>query len=67
MDIKIGKVSAINDNKINVLFSSFDNAVTEELPILIPYVDAEKSVIKIDDIVVVGYTKDGTGIVLGHL
>lgn len=67
MGIKIGKISAINDNKINVLFSAFDNEVTEELPVLTPYVNAEKSVIKIDDIVVVGYTKDGTGIVLGHL
>lgn len=65
--IKIGRVSAINDNKVNVLFSSFDNSVTEELPILKPYIAAEKSIIQIDDIVVVGYTKDGTGIVLGHL
>lgn len=65
--LKIGRVSAINENKVNVLFSSFDNSVTEELPILIPYADAEKAIIKIDDIVVVGYTKDGTGIVLGHL
>lgn len=67
MSIKIGRVSAVSGNKINVLFPSFDNSVTEELPLLIPYIDAEKTVIQIDDIVVVCYTKDGTGIVLGHL
>ncbi len=67
MNIKIGKISAINGNKVNVLFAAYDNEVTEDLPVIIPYVNAEKAIIKIDDIVIVGYTKDGTGIVLGHL
>lgn len=65
--LKIGRVSAVNERKANVLFRSFDDAVTEELPVIIPYTTGEKAEIHVDDIVVVGYTKDGTGIVLGHL
>ncbi len=65
--MRIGRVSAINKGKVSVLFKSFDDSVSEELPVLIPYVDADKSVIHVDDIVVVEYTKDGTGVVLGHL
>lgn len=65
--MRIGRVSAINGDKVSVLFKSYDNSVSEELPILKPYVDADRAIIHVDDIVVVEYTKDGTGVVLGHL
>lgn len=65
--MRIGRVSAINDDKVSVLFKSLDNSVSEELPVLKPYVNADNAIIQIDDIVVVEYTTDGTGIVIGHL
>lgn len=65
--MRIGRVSAINGDKVSVLFKAFDNSVSEELPVLKPYVNADKAIIKIDDIVVVEYTTDGTGVVIGHL
>ena len=65
--IKIGKVSAINDDKVSVFFSAFDDATAVELPVMRQYADIDYSKIHVDDVVVVGYTPDGTGIVLGHL
>ncbi len=65
--LKLGKVSYVSGEKASVFFPNYDDAATVELLVLKQYLKSDSEKINVDDIVLVGYTTDGTGIILGHL
>ncbi len=63
--IKIGRISAVKDNKARVVFVSDDNKTTPFLPILQNYQNAVLTEPQIDDTVAVVYTDSGAAFIIG--